>query len=104
MPRLSPTEDFDRTLAAIPGGLQKLKYLAELRHDGDHHRHWGMERIYGIEESEKVMELAHSALLQHVLQTPLRVLVSDAQEWLREDPGSAAKYLGSWQRYLASSV
>lgn len=104
MPKLTATEDFQRTLRAIGGGLPKLKYLAELRHDGLCHRHWGMEHVYGREESQAVMQLAHDALLHHVLTTPIRLLQCDAERWLEEDLESASKYLGSWREYLSSSA
>jgi hypothetical protein len=104
MPKISPIEDFDRTLSAIEGGLPKLRYLAQLRHDGVQHQHWGMEHLYGAEKSKQVMELAHTALLQHVLKTPIRALTADAEEWLKDDPIAASKYLGSWKNYLDSSV
>jgi hypothetical protein len=103
MPKLTPKEDFDRTLAAIGGGLAKLKYLAELRKDRVSHRHWGMERVYGAKKSQEAMQLAHDALLHHVLSTPLRLLVRDAEQWVQEDRENAVKYLGSWRKYLSAS-
>lgn len=63
-----------------------------------------MEHVYGSEKSRAVMERAHTALLQHVLSTPLRVLVGDAEEWIRQDRVAASKYLGSWQEYLEASI
>jgi hypothetical protein len=104
MPRLTPNDDFQRTLAAIGGGLPKLKYLAELRHDGLRHRHWGMEHVYGPEKSQAAMQFAHDALLRHVLTTPIRLLLGDAERWLEEDKQSASKYLGSWREYLSASA
>jgi hypothetical protein len=79
-------------------------FLAELRHDGLQHRHWGMEQIHGSEKSREVMERAHTALLQHVLRTPLKRLVGDAEKWLEQDPKMASRCLDNWREYLGSSV
>lgn len=74
----SALEDFEgTTLAAIPGLLGKLHYLARL-HDGcGNYLHWGMGRTYGEEAAGRAIRASHGAVLTQVLRTPLRRLAED---------------------------
>ena len=62
MPLLPIKEDSQRrTLAGIPGLLEKLAYVAELR-EGDKYVHWGVTRVYGEEATQRVLGEIHRAL------------------------------------------
>jgi len=78
MALFSAAEDFSRkTLAALPGLLAKLRYVAGLRHDGVY-EHWGLIRIYGERAAQQAIEGIHKELILQVLRTPLRDLIADA--------------------------
>ena len=74
----SALDDFEsNTLAAIPGLLGKLLYLAGL-HDGrGSYSHWGMGRVHGVEAARRAIRASHQAVLARVLRTPLRTLDED---------------------------
>ena len=71
-------DDFlQRTLANVPGVLGKLGYVAGLREDG-RYVHWGLERIYGEEGTQRAVGEVHRGLFLKILRTPLRRLLDDA--------------------------
>ena len=74
----SALEDFEgTTLAAIPGLLGKLYYLAGL-HDGHGtYSHWGMERVHGEQAARRAMGTSHAAVLTQVLRARLQALDED---------------------------
>jgi len=77
VPLLSIKDDFlQRTLANVPGVLGKLTYISELR-ENNRYVHWGLERIYGEEATQRASREVHRALFLQVLRTPLRQLVED---------------------------
>lgn len=77
----SPFEDFSgTTLAAIPGVLGKLRYLAELREDDGEYHHWGMERRHGKTAANDAIAGSHSEIFGEILRTPLEGLWMEACE------------------------
>ena len=74
----SPLEDFEaNTLAAVPGLLGKLHYIAAL-HDGEGaYDHWGLEKIYGTMAAQEAIDESHRMLLSKILKTPIAVLLDD---------------------------
>jgi hypothetical protein len=70
----------DTTLAAVSGLLGKLSYLASLRQEHGHYRHWGMSIVHGPESSERALKAAHAEVVTDVLRTPLASLVEDLHE------------------------
>jgi hypothetical protein len=74
----SALEDFEETtLAAVPGLLGKLHYIAGLHDSRGGYSHWGMGRVHGEEAARRAIRIAHSAVLSQVLRTSLRVLDQD---------------------------
>ena len=92
----SPLDDFvQNTLAAIPGILGKLDYVAGLREDCGGYLHWGLARVYGEEPAQQAAVEAHRRLFSEILRTPIPALFEDA---LRCAPGQefdATTYLDS---------
>ena len=73
---LSADEDFqERTLATLPGALEKLAYLASLRSEAGEYRHWGMSRIYGDRAADAAMSQAHTRVWLDLLRTPIPELL-----------------------------
>lgn len=96
----SAQDDFQqRTLGALPGLWAKLRYLAGLRGPAGAYRHWGMERTFGTETTQRVVAAAHSELFVQLLRTPLRQL---RREFPEEDPASAEML--DWSLYLPADL
>src|SRR5712672_2701039 len=76
----SVLEDFEaNTLAAVPGLLGKLCYLAAL-HDGNGtYEHWGLAKVYGPDATRAAINTSHRALLSKILKTPLPALLEDVR-------------------------
>jgi len=76
----SAKSDFEETtLAALPSGLERLEYLASLR-AGDEYHHWGLAKVYGAEEAERVLRAAHGEALDAVLRRRLQELYAEAEQ------------------------
>lgn len=76
----SPSEDFlTNTLAAIPGTLGKLRYVAGLRQDNGEYFHWGMARIHGEANASTAIADAHSDLFIEILRTPMSTLLQEVE-------------------------
>lgn len=90
MTLLSALEDvLQRTLASLPGTLQKLEYVSSLRMDG-RYAHWGLSRVYGEDCAQRALESAHHMLVSDVLRTPLHSLLEDSNAQNGTQPGAAA--------------
>ncbi len=75
----SAYDDFcARTLAALTGLWQRLRYLAELRAPDGRYRHWGMARTFGDDATQRALAQAHTELFLQVLRMPLRRLASES--------------------------
>lgn len=71
---ISPTTDFDRTLAALPDTLARLLYLSSRCDKAGRYSHWGLARSHGEDVADKVMRDAHESTFLQCLATPLRDL------------------------------
>jgi hypothetical protein len=67
-----------RTLAAVPGMLARLEYVASLKAEG-RYGHWGLSRVHGERAAQRALTDAHKLLLGEILQTPLHLLVADSE-------------------------
>ncbi len=77
MTLLSPLEDLvTNTLAALPGLLAKLEYLAGLKTNG-RYGHWGLSRVHGEAVASRTLAQAHEMVITDVLRAPLRDLLED---------------------------
>src|SRR6266404_7404130 len=92
----SVLEDFEaNTLAAVPGLLGKLSYLAAL-HDGNGaYGHWGLEKVYGPDASQAAITSLHRAVLSKILKTPLPVLLEDVRNSSAAHQVAAREFLFS---------
>jgi len=77
----SAASDFEETtLAALPTALARLEYLASLRTPAGEYEHWGLAKVYGEQEAERVLRVAHQEAVDAVLQRPMRELYEQAGE------------------------
>lgn len=87
MPLASAYEDLQqRTLSALPGLWERIRYLASLRSSAGGYRHWGLDRTFGERASQTALGAAHTQLFLQVLRTPLRQLVQEYRQ-AEEHPG-----------------
>ncbi|HMK28778.1 MAG TPA: hypothetical protein VK473_03770, partial [Terriglobales bacterium] len=74
----SAESDFEqRTLAAIPGTLARLEYVAGLRQDSGSYFHWGLAREFGEKTASDTIAGAHGRLFLDLLRTPLPLLLGE---------------------------
>ncbi|SRR5258706_1181060 len=92
----SVLEDFEaNTLAAVPGLLGKLSYLAAL-HDGNGaYDHWGLDKVYGPDATRAAINTSHRTLLSKILRTPLPVLLDDVKNSSANHQVGAREFLSS---------
>ena len=74
-----------RTLAAIPGRVARLLYLAGLRNSAGQYEHWGLARTHGELPAQKAIAKAHTDAFLSVLRTPVAKLAADYQDFLVEN-------------------
>ena len=68
------------TLAACPGLLSKLDYLASLRQVDGGYGHWGLARVHGEVAAQRALAESHYILISEILQTPLRNLLKEVDK------------------------
>ncbi len=88
-----------RTLVALPGLWERIRYLAALRNSGGSYRHWGMDRTFGEQAAQNALGAAHTQLFLQVLRTPLRQLVAE-YEHSQSDSGE----LMDWSLYVPGDM
>ena len=105
MPLRSAVADFeDTTLAAIPGLLRKLHYIAGLRDGRGNYSHWGMERVHGQDAARRAIRVAHSAVLSQVLRTSLRVLDQDLRRSVASGQVTEHELLASLEKLASQAL
>src|SRR5438128_9175034 len=90
--KITPREDVDRTIGSLQGTLSRLGYLQELKSPQGDYQHWGLKRTHG-KHADAVLASAHNELLEHILATPLRDLLADAEQWISTDRAKALTFL-----------
>lgn len=91
----SAYEDFcARTLQALGGAWERLRYVAGLRGPEGRYQHWGLARTFGDDAVQRALAEAHTALFLEILRTPLRRL--DAEFSAAESP--------AWSSYLPAGL
>jgi len=104
MTLLAIKDDFvERSLANVPGILGRLCYVAELR-EGDKYVHWGLERTYGEEITQRTLSDLHRTLFLQALRTPLRRLLEDVNRGAAVNSEKVEDYLETLLRDPASLV
>jgi hypothetical protein len=79
-------DDFNsRTLAALPGRLQRLEFLSSFRRDDGTYEHWGMEQEYGEESARRAIAGVHSHAFVDALSVDVPTIVTDAERFACSD-------------------
>lgn len=104
MTLLAIKDDFlERTLSRVPGVLGKLGYMGALIEDG-RYVHWGLERVYGGEGTQRAVAEVHRGLFLQVLRTPLRQLLEDARRSAAAERSEVRRYLEKILRHPEGMV
>jgi hypothetical protein len=92
-------EDFtQQTLAALPGDLARLFYLASLRDLGSgRYHHEGLESQYGKEAVQQALAFCHEQLFCRLLEQPLEQLDLDLRRCLGSLEGDVGEIARHWQ-------
>lgn len=92
----SPAEDFSKTtLAALPGTIEKLRYVAGLRQEGGKYYHWGMASRHGETNSNLAIAQAHTQLFLSMLRTPVRSLWEEARSLADDQSATCSDYIST---------
>src|SRR3954463_9299031 len=77
MKLISATNDFIRTLNAVPGIVGQLCYIARLRNEDGGYDHWGLIKTHGPEQATDSIITAHKIIFREVLRAPMGRLCSE---------------------------
>src|SRR5690349_19795719 len=67
----------ENIFGSLSGPLEALNYLRRARTSPAEYAHWGLQRIYGREETQRVLASAHSDAFSTVLKTPISKLAQE---------------------------
>lgn len=87
-----------RTLAALPGELAKLIYLASTR-DYNSGRYWhdGLARAFGPEVAEAALASCHRTSFRNLTRRPLEDLVRELEAYLQSTGEPAPEVVQTWK-------
>lgn len=83
----------ETTLAAVPGLLARLDYLAGLRQADGGYSHWGLAKVHGEEAASEALAAAHREAAAEVLRQPLDKLYDEVAAVARMNERAAAELL-----------
>ena len=87
-----------RTLAAIPGELARLVYLASTRdYNSGRYHHEGLSARFGFEQAQKALEEAHRAAFADLSSLSLERLVGELETYLQASHEAAGDFIATWQ-------
>jgi hypothetical protein len=87
-----------RTLARIPGDLNRFIYLASTRdYNSGRHHHAGLEGQFGYEAVRQALETAHRELFWKLTRSSLENLVEELELYMRNSGESPDDLLRTWR-------
>jgi hypothetical protein len=97
---LSAYEDFSsRTLARIPGAVERLIYIASTRdYNSGLYHHEGLASRFSACAAAKALQCAHAEAFQTVSAMPLRQLSQEIQQYMKSSREESAAFLNAWQK------
>jgi hypothetical protein len=97
---LSAYEDFSsRTLAKIPGAVERLIYIASTRdYNSGLYHHEGLASRFGAAVAAKALQCAHAEAFQTVSAMPLRQLSEEIEQYMKSSREEPAAFLNAWQK------
>lgn len=88
----------NRTLAAIPGELARLVYLASTRdYNSGRYHHEGLSARFGFEQAQEALEEAHRGVFLRLSGLSLERLVEELEIYLRASREVASDLIQTWQ-------
>lgn len=88
----------NRTLAAIPGELARLVYLASTRdYNSGRYHHEGLSARFGFEQAQEALREAHRAAFFRLCSLSLEQLVEELEIYLRASHEPAGDFIETWQ-------
>lgn len=88
----------NRTLAAIPGELARLVYLASTRdYNSGRYHHEGLSARFGFEQAQEALQDAHRAVFFRLSSLSLERLVEELETYLRASHEAAGDFIQTWQ-------
>ena len=88
----------NRTLAAIPGELARLVYLASTRdYNCGRYHHEGLSVRFGFEQAQEALQEAHRVVFFRLSSLSLEQLVEELENYLRASHEAAGDFIQTWQ-------
>lgn len=87
-----------RTLARVPGDLNRMIYLASMRdYNSGRYHHAGMEAHFGYDAVRQALENAHEELFWKLTRSSLEELVAELSLYVDRSGESPEELLRTWQ-------
>jgi len=89
---------WQRTLAKIPGNLNRMIYLASTRdYNSGRYHHAGLEGAFGYEAVRQGLEAAHQEIFWKLTRSSLEELVRELELYVRSSGESPEELLRTWR-------
>ena len=89
---------WQRTLAKIPGDLNRMIYLASTRdYNSGRYHHAGLEATFGYDAVKQALETAHQDIFWKLTRSSLEQLVRELEVYIRSSGESPEELLRTWR-------
>jgi hypothetical protein len=89
---------WQRTLAKIPGDLNRMIYLASTRdYNSGRYHHAGLEATFGYDAVKQALETAHQDIFWKLTRSSLEQLVGELEVYIRSSGESPEELLRTWR-------
>ena len=89
---------WQRTLAKIPGELNRMIYLASTRdYNSGRYHHAGLEATFGYDAVKQALETAHQDIFWKLTRSSLEQLVRELEVYIRSSGESPEELLRTWR-------
>ena len=89
---------WQRTLAKIPGDLNRMIYLASTRdYNSGRYHHAGLEATFGYDAVKQALETAHLDIFWKLTRSSLEQLVGELEVYIRSSGESPEELLRTWR-------
>jgi hypothetical protein len=89
---------WQRTLAKIPGELNRMIYLASTRdYNSGRYHHAGLEATFGYDAVKQALETAHQDIFWKLTRSSLEQLVGELEVYIRSSAESPEELLRTWR-------
>ena len=89
---------WQRTLAKIPGELNRMIYLASTRdYNSGRYHHAGLEATFGYDAVKQALETAHQDIFWKLTRSSLEQVVGELEIYIRSSAESPEELLRTWR-------